>query len=191
MAVSAPLDTYAASNLHRSRRRLITVLAAMAAAALGLAIIELINGNGIPIAVIGAIAVAVVVWMLPSAGVIVVIGSAALIEQFSLVSEGTFSDGTDRIPFFQSLNAAAGLGGVYASPFELFLVLLLAVWLIKGFATRTLAVPRTPLSLSLAFFATLVAIGWIRGVLGGGSFNDSLLELRPWLYLVIVFVASS
>ncbi len=152
---------------------------------------ELIFGNGIAIAVLAAIATVVVVWIAPWTGVVFVVAAAALIEQFSLVSEGTFSDGTDRIPFFQSLNTGAGLGGIYATPLELFLVLVLAVWLIKSFATRTLAMPKSTLSFAMAAFGVLVAIGWVRGVTGGGSFQDSLLELRPWLYLLITFVASS
>jgi O-antigen ligase len=40
-------------------------------------------------------------------------------------------------------------------------------------------------------FGFLVAIGWVRGVTSGGSFTDSLLELRPWLYLVITYFVSS
>ena len=191
MAVEAPFDTYAVADGLRSQRRLIAALAALAAAILGVAIAQLVYGNAIGLAVLAAIAVSVVVWMAPWIGVIVLVAGAALIEQFSLVSEGTFSDGTDRIPFFQSLNAAAGLGGIYASPLELFLALIVLVWLIKGFAGRTLALPVSPMSMSLAAFALLVAIGWIRGVLGGGSVQDSLLELRPWLYLTIAFVVTS
>ena len=191
MAVIAPQDTQAADRMYRSRRLVITVLATLGAGALGLSIAQLVYGTGLAVAAMGAIAIVIIVWMTPSAGVVFLVAGAAVIEQFSLVSEGTFSDGTDHIPFFQSLNASAGLGGVYASPLEFFLVLLLAVWLIKGFATRTLALPRSWMSLSIATFAALVAIGWVRGVLGGGSVQDSLLELRPWLYLVIAFVVTS
>jgi hypothetical protein len=191
MAVEARFDALALRDGLRSQRRLIAALAALAAAILGVAIAQLMYGNAIGLAVIAAIAMAAVVWVAPWIGVIVLVAGAALIEQFSLVSEGTFSDGTDKIPFFQSLNTAAGLGGIYATPLELFLALLLLVWLVKGFAGRTLALPRSALSGSIAAFAVIVAIGWIRGVLGGGSFQDSLLELRPWLYLTIAFVATS
>jgi len=191
MATTAPMDTYAAGLVLRSRRRLITALAMLAAALLGVAFAELTFGSAIAVVLLGALAVVVVVWMAPWVGVIFLVASAALIEQFSLAAEGTFSDGTDRIPIFQSLNASAGLGGIYATPFELFLALLLAVWIIKGFATRTLALPRTALGRSIALFAILVAIGWIRGVTGGGSTQNALLELRPWLYLVIGYLATS
>ena len=191
MAVVTPQDMQTAERMYRSRRLVITVLATLGAAALGLSMAQLVYGNGVAVFALGAVAIAIVVWMTPSAGVVLLIAGAAVIEQFSLVSEGTFSDGTDRIPFFQSLNASAGLGGLYASPLEFFLVLMLAVWLIKGFATRTLALPRSWMSLSLATFAVLVALGWVRGILGGGSVQDSLLELRPWLYLVIAFVVTS
>jgi hypothetical protein len=190
MATIAPPDVSAAESMLRSQRRIITILAMLAAGVVAVAIAELLYGNAIALAILAALAGSVVIWLAPWTGILVLALSATLIEQFALVSEGTFSDGTDKIPLFQSLNAT-GLGGVYASPFELFLALLLIVWLIKGFASRSLALPRSTLSLSLFAFAALVAIGWIRGVTGGGSFQDSLLELRPWLYMTIAFVASS
>lgn len=190
MGTIAPPDVYTAESLLRSRGRLIAILAMLAAGIVAVSIAELMYGSAIAVAIVVAIAGSVVIWLAPWTGIIVLAIAAALIEQFALVSEGTFSDGTDKIPFFQSLNAT-GLGGIFASPFELFLALLLVVWLIKGFASRTLALPRSTLSLSLAAFAGFVAIGWIRGVTGGGSFQDSLLELRPWLYMTIAFVATS
>jgi hypothetical protein len=163
----------------------------LGAIALGVSIAQLFLGSAIAVVALCALAVVVIVWMAPWTGVMVLVIAATLIEQFPLVAEGANSDGTDRILLFQSLNSAAGLGGIYATPFELFLVLLVAVWLIKGFATRTLALPRSAISRAVAVFGFLVAIGWIRGVTSGGSFTDSLLELRPWLYLVITYFVSS
>src|SRR3982074_1282356 len=190
MATIAPPDVYAAESLLRSRRRMIAILAMVAASIVAVSIAELIYGSAIALAILAALATSVVIWLAPWTGIMVLAIAAALIEQFALVSEGTFSDGTDKIPFFQSLNAT-GLGGLFASPFELFLALLLVVWLIKGFASRSLALPRSTLSLSLPAFAGFVPIGWIRGVTGGGSFQESLLELRPWLYMTIAFVVTS
>jgi hypothetical protein len=163
----------------------------LGAVVVGVSIAQLFLGSAIAVAVLCALAVAVVVWMAPWTGVMVLVIAATLIEQFPLVAEGANSVGTDRILFFQSLNATAGLGGLYATPFELFLVLLLTVWLIKGFATRTLTLPRSAISRAVAVFGFLVAVGWVRGVTGGGSFTESLLELRPWLYLVIAYLVSS
>jgi O-Antigen ligase len=166
-------------------------MAMLGAVIVGVSIAQLFLGSAIAVVVLFALAVAVAVWIAPWTGIMILGIAAALIEQFPLLAEGANSDVTDRILFFKSLNAAAGLGGIYATPFELFLALLIAVWLIKGFATRTLALPRSPLSRSVAVFGLLIAIGWVRGVTGGGSFNDSLLELRPWLYLVIAYFVSS
>ena len=191
MATAVPLDARGAEHQLRSRRRLVTALAMLGAVVVGVSIAQLFLGSALAVAAICALAVLVIVWMAPWTGIIVLVIGAALIEQFPLLAEGAYSDGTDRILFFQSLNATAGLGGIYATPFELFLVLLLTVWLIKGFATRTLALPRSPLSRAVAVFGLLVALGWVRGVTSGGSFTDSLLELRPWLYLVIAYFVSS
>jgi hypothetical protein len=191
MATAVPLDANGAAKLLRSRRRVVTVLAMLAAVVVGVSIAQLFLGSAIAVAVLCALAVAVTVWIAPWTGIMVLAIAAALIEQFPLLAEGANSDGTDHILLFQSLNSAAGLGGIYATPFELFLALLLTVWLIKGFATRTLAFPRSALGLTVAAFGFLVAVGWVRGVTGGGSFTDSLLELRPWLYLVIAYFVSS
>src|SRR2546428_12503511 len=102
---------------------------------------SLVSGNSIEVAIMWAVIVGAIVWTKPWTGVIILAIAATVVEQFSLVAEGTFSDGTDHIPIFQSLNSAAGLGGIYATPFELFLALLLGVWLIKGFASRSLRLP--------------------------------------------------
>src|SRR5436305_5119031 len=113
MAVIAPSDLGAVDRMDRSRRRVVTALATLGAGALALSIAQLVYGNGLAIAAMGAIAIAIVIWIAPSSGVVFLVAGATVIEQFSLVSEGTFSDGTDHLPLFQSLNASAGLGGIY------------------------------------------------------------------------------
>jgi hypothetical protein len=191
LASAAPFSAYSVEAQLRSQRRLLAIVAALVAAVAGIAVAQLIFGNAIAVAILCAVIVGAIVWTKPWTGVIILAIAATVVEQFSLVAEGTFSDGTDHIPFFQSLNSAAGLGGIYATPFELFLALLLGVWLIKGFASRSLRLPRTKLSFWIGTLALIVAFTWVHGVATGGSFSDSLLELRPWLYLAIAFVASS
>ncbi len=191
MAIVPSLTAVGAERDMRSKRLLWAVLASAAAAVVGWSVGQLILGSPLALAALIGLGVAVIVWVVPWTGVMALVLSATLIEQFSLVSEGTFSDGTDHLVIFQSLNSGAGLGGIYASPFELFLAVLLAVWLVRGFATRKLRRPRTALGISVAVFALIVAVGWIRGVTGGGSFQDSLLELRPWLYMTISYLVAS
>jgi len=191
VAIVSSLTATAARRDLRSRLLIWTVLATGAAALVGWAAGQLILGSPLALAALIGLGVAAVVWFVPWTGVMILVLSATLIEQFSLVSEGTFSDGTDHLVIFQSLNSGAGLGGIYATPFELFLAVLLAVWLVRGFATRKLRRPRTALGISVALFALIVGVSWIRGVTGGGSFQDSLLELRPWLYMTISYLAAS
>ncbi len=190
MAAYAPTTAQGVAQAMRQRERAVGVMAGALGILVGVAAASLILGSPIGLVVALAVAAAVVVWIAPWTGVVAVALIATIIEQFSLVSEGTLSDGTDRIPLFASLNAS-GLGGLYASPFELFLAFLIVVWLIKDFATRRLHLPRSPLSLAVGAFALLVAIGWVRGVAGGGTSQVALLEVRPWLYLTIAFIVSS
>ena len=191
MAATAPPSAFAVDRNVRSQLRLLAVLGALAGALAGVAAAQLILGSAVAVAVLAAIAVAVAVWIAPWVGVVGLVAAGTLIEQFPLVAEGTYSDGTDHLVLFQSLNSGAGLGGIFATPFELFLGLLVLVWLARGFASRSLRLPSSPLGLAIGAFALIVALGWVRGVTGGGSFQDSLLELRPWLYLTITFLAAS
>lgn len=190
MAASAALTASAAAGALQSRNRVIGVAAAVLGLTAGIAAASLMFGSPIAVAALVALAVAVTVWIAPWTGVVGMVLIGTLIEQFSLVSEGTLSDGTDKIPIFTSFNAM-GLGGIYASPYECFLALVIGIWLIKSFATRELRLSTSALGLSVGAFALLVALGWIRGVAGGGAFQPALLELRPWLYLTIAFVTSS
>lgn len=190
MATSAPRTASAAAGDLRARDRSIAVGAILLGAGTGIAAAAVVLGTPLAIAIIAGAATAAMVWMAPWTAVVGMVLFATIVEQFSLVSEGTLSDGTDHIPLFQSLNAS-GLGGIYASPYELFLGLVIVVWLTRGFATRTLRLPSSSLAASVGALAVLVAIGWVRGVAGGGSFQNALLELRPWLYLTIAFIASS
>src|SRR3984893_19208015 len=105
MATAVPLDARGAEHQLRSRRRLVTSLAMLGAVAVGVSIAQLFLGSALAVAAICALAVLVIVWMAPWTGIIVLVIGAALIEQFPLVAEGAYSDGTHRILFFQSLNA--------------------------------------------------------------------------------------
>src|ERR1700730_10521055 len=105
MATIAPPDVSAAESMLRSQRRIITILAMLAAGVVAVAIAELLYGNAIALAILAALAGSVVIWLAPWTGILVLALSATLIEQFALVSEGTFSDGTDKITLCQSLNA--------------------------------------------------------------------------------------
>ena len=190
MALSFAATASGAAEARRARERTIAIAAAAAGIVLGVAAASLVFGSPIALVAILGVAVAVTVWTAPWTGAIGMALIATTIEQFSLVAEGTVSDGTDKLPIFASLNAI-GVRGIYASPYELFLALVITVWVVKGFARRNLGLSTSVLGLSVLGFAAIVLIGWVRGVVGGGSLQDALLELRPWLYLTIAFVAST
>ncbi len=184
------MTAYAASEVMRSRMRMVVIVGAIAGCAGGIATAALLLGSPIAFLLLAGAAVAVTVWFLPWTGVVAIVLIGTMIEQFSLVAEGTISDGTDHLLLFQSFNAY-GVSGLFASPFELLLALIVATWLVRGFAARTLRLPASAIGVSVAAFALVVAVGFARGLTGGGSPQVALLELRPWLYLTIAFVAAS
>jgi len=115
VATSAPLTASAAAGALRARDRTIAIAAVVLGAAAGIAAASVIVGSPLAIALLLGAATAVIVWIAPWTAVVAMVLFATVIEQFSLVSEGTSSDGTDRVPPYQSLNAS-GLGGIYATP---------------------------------------------------------------------------
>ena len=132
-----------------------------------------------------AIILVVLLWRVPETAIVFFLGAATLVEQFSFVG-----DGTDRIPLFTSLSAL-GLSGVYFTPIEVALAAALLVWLLKAGAERRLRVPTSPLSLGLLVFMVLAAVGLVHGLAAGGQVNVALNEIRPWLYLVLLYLLTS
>ncbi len=132
-----------------------------------------------------AMLIPVLVWRLPIRALVGLMIAATLVEQFPIVG-----DGTDKIPLFSSLSTL-GFGGVYLLPFELLLAVFALIWILKAGAERRLRLPRSPLSAAFAVLIPLVVFAEVRGLGSGGSLNYSLWELRPWIYLSIVYVLAS
>src|SRR3984893_18961060 len=102
MASAAPFSAHSVELQLRSQRRMLAVVTALVAAITGIAVAQLMFGNAIAVAILSAVVVGAVVWTKPWTGVIILAIAATVVEQVSLVGEGTVSDGTDHIPFVQS-----------------------------------------------------------------------------------------
>ncbi|HUZ89959.1 MAG TPA: hypothetical protein VMU49_09055 [Candidatus Acidoferrales bacterium] len=183
---SMPTATGLAADL-ALRRRVVLAAAVLVAAGAGFSIADLVFGNGMAASALVALGLAVAIWMAPWTGLLAVMLGATVVEQFTLMSSGSFPDISDQIPLFRSLASGAGLPGVYASPFEVLLGFALLVWLARGIANHQLSLPKSKLSLAIGLFSVFVLFALVRG----GGLRNSLWELRPWMYLVVTYVLSS
>jgi hypothetical protein len=129
-----------------------------------------------------------VVWRHPASAVIMLLGGVLLVEQFPVPGLPSW---TDSVPLFTSLSQGASISGLYVNPVELFMGMVVVVWLMRSTALRGFGLPRSPLAAAMAVLLVLVAIAWVRGIGHGGNLTASLWELRPWLYLAIAYVLAS
>jgi len=172
---------------------IVAILVGLAAGALGGTRSFLVVG------LVAALVLPFVWWRAPATGVLTLIGFATLVEQdpYSVGILGLDAF-TDRIPLFQSLQGAFGLGGLVMSPFDIAVVLLLLVWLTRGVTQRSLRLPHSQVAATIGVLVLLAAIAAARGLTGAtvsangisGS-SAALDEIRPWLYLGAAYLFAS
>ena len=190
MASQLTLSASAAADAFSFRRRAIFGAAVTLAAGAGLSLAALTQNNAVGVSLLLALFVATVIWIAPWTALVAVMLGATLVEQFTLIGSGSFTDATDQIPLFRSLSSA-GLPGVYATPFELLLGFVLLMWLARGFARRQLHLPKSKLAAIIGLFLFLVLVALLRGLSEGANPRNALWELRPWMYLGLTFLLSS
>ena len=128
-------------------------------------------------------------WRFPPGGVILITASGLLFEQFQLT--GLPKTLSEQVPLFRSLSTGTGLGGVYVNPIELIIALIAVIWLIKTAGERRLSLPRSYLAAGVAALMALVAVAEAHGLGTGGNFKASLWELRPFLYIGLLYLLAS
>ena len=180
----------------RTRFFTILLIGSGAAVLVGILTAELaVSGHVFVIAMLVGLAFPVIVWRRPELGVASFILLATLIEQFPIeqlpMSAQPALIITDQIPLFISFAGSAGLTGLMVSPLEIALFVTVLVWLMKGVVQRTLRLPRSYLALTIALFVAVIVFGEVQGLAHGGSFRESIDELRPWFYLVLLYLMVS
>ena len=190
--------TTAALSLERSaaatRLRPITFVtfAGGLAAAAGIVGANLaLNGHALVIVGLVLIVVPLVLWRMPQVGIAVLILAAATVEQLSLPLSQFGGIGTEEIHFFTSLSDTLGMNGVLITPLELTIAVILLVWLTRAVADRRLRFPRSHLAIGLAIFFGLVLLAALRGLAVGADVRTVLRELRPWVYLSVLYLLAS
>jgi hypothetical protein len=195
-AQAADVDTVI--DHRRAERWLVATVAAPAlllAAAAGLlaAYLSATGHSSVIVLVIGAV---LLVWALvkyAEAGVLLVVLTATLIEQFAISYGSSVSVGvwTSTLGFFASFNAAAGLSGLGVSPAELLMAVVLVAWVTRAALDHTLHVPHSWLGRSVAVLTAVVVVGFAVGMLHGGDQHAALGEVRPWVYLAALYLVGS
>jgi hypothetical protein len=180
-------------ELEGGRRLRLTILggtASMLAVIAAIAIGNLtFSGQMAVVAAVCALAFPLLCWRFPAASIILMAAAAVLVEQFQI--SGLPKTLTEQIPFFRSLSTGAGLSGIYINPVELVIAAIAIIWVIKSAAERRLGMPRSYLAAGVATLLALVAAQEAHGLASGGDFKASLWELRPWLYIGLLYLLAS
>jgi hypothetical protein len=177
----------------RSRRALLASVGVAVAVALGLAagaIGKTQDALGLAI----ALAMPILWWWAPAAGVCTLLAFSAVVEQFQYAIPGRpgLDAFTDRIPFFASFQGAFGLSGLVFSPADLSVIILLLVWLTRGVTRHELRLPRSQVAATVAVMTLLAFIALLRGLsLGGNDTRAALWEIRPWVYMGATYLFAS
>ena len=130
----------------------------------------------------------IVSWRLPAGGIVLLAATALLFEQFPL---GIADRATEMVPLFKSFSASAGLGGLYVNPVEVMMSTILLTWVVRSTVEGRLSLPRGQLAAGVGLMALAVAMAEIHGLASGGDFKISLWEVRPWLYLSLMYLLAA
>lgn len=128
----------------------------------------------------------VLVWVRPSSGVYLVFGATVVIEQFEYPVGPRDGAVTARLPFFHSVSAGSGI-----IPVELVLGLVVLVWVLRTEQARGALLPRSRMLAALGALFGLSLVYLAVGVGRHGDLRAALWEVKPLLYLSILFVLAS
>lgn len=180
---------FQSANVAASRQnwaRIIIAVGAVAAVVLGVLAGTLAVAGQIG-ALVGLVALMlpVAIWRRPALGVLGLGCAGVVIEQYRIGASA--GDITDHIPWFTSLSDGFKLSGVYINPAELGIITVLAVLVGRAGITRRFSWPTG--SVGAAYAAVLVAlvVGVVRGVAAGGDQTMILWEIRPFLYVFLLY----
>jgi len=132
-------------------------------------------------------ALVVWLWRAPVRGVYVLFVAAVVQEtQYSSLLYG--DDFGSRVPFFEDFATWTHVKGLSFTMAELFMLLVVLIWLIKGIAHRTLRFDPGTLMRPLGIYCGIVLFAELHGLSSGGDFRLSLWEVRSQAYMLIAYV---
>ena len=197
--MSLPLDTpltpHTAEDYARaSRRRLRNTLlqGILLSLLVGCSFVAFeIDNLALPVVVLFLVVFPIVLWHYPRLTFYITFIATCLFE-LQLFNQ---SDSlTDRVPFFWNVNtvfeiyAHANPKAVPFSPFELFAMLAGFFSFVRGVYTGKMHLKTGTLFPFILLYITCVCASWLYGLVTGGDFKLSLMEVRAQLYFLLAYL---
>ena len=126
-------------------------------------------------------------WRRPARGLYVLF-AAAVVQETQYTSASYVDDLGRYAPFFQDVATWTHSQNIPFSVAEVWMVLTLLFWLLKGVAAHGLDLRRGTLLRPLALYMGMVLVGELHGLFGGGDFRLSLWEVRGQVYLFVAYL---
>jgi O-antigen ligase len=129
---------------------------------------------------------AVIIPIKPRVGLYAALGLCLLFEAGSpdkLMVVGDYLHG--------GLTGSAGISGAVASPLELLLLLAFLSWTFQSIARGDFGLRGILLLKPVLIFGLVLALGYLRGLLGGGDLYIGLFESRYLFYVPITFILAA
>ena len=145
----------------------------------------------IPALLILMLLMPILLWHYPRLAFYSVFAAVCLIEVFPTNQPDSI---TDRLPFFLNVNTIVQtytgkeFKAIPFSPLEIILVVAGCASFLRGVFMKNLSLRRGPLFLPIFLYCCFVGYGWINGMLTGGDFKISLMEVRPQCYLLLAYL---
>ena len=151
----------------------------------------------LPITLLVSVLMPILIWRFPRFIVYLTLAAACLFELGQVRGpDGQFyKDGiTDRVPFFWNVNtifqnyAHVNFKGIPLNLFEVLIVIAGVCSCLRAVYTQTTSLRPGPLLLPVGVYMGFVIMGWGNGIMTGGDFKISLLEVRSQLYFGLAYL---
>jgi hypothetical protein len=173
--------SFADSKAEESRPKRARPVLVLAAAALGASLMGFLAGfQPVLLSLPLLLVVPVVLWRSPEVSVFFLLATATLIEQFTYTVGSHKGAFTDNIPWWRTFTH-----GMTLFPVEIFLLVVIMVWIMKAGLDGTFGVPKSPVFTILKIFWVLLIVAVGVGLSHGAKMKFDLWELRSWIYLTI------
>ena len=126
-------------------------------------------------------------WREPVRGLYVLV-AAAVVQETQLAASVYPDDIGGNIYFFEDMATWTHIKGISVSLGELFMMMVLLIWVLKAIAQRGAHFDRGSLMRPLGLYMAAVLFAEFHGLTSGGSFRLSLWEVRSQVYMLIGYV---